>query len=137
MLHFQPDSRLALLSFKMFKFWIIPPSEAGSGMKVGHDWDSLNKMDFKSKYTDKFLKQFSGCFMIYTKIKPKHRSNLLSTIRTLFNPVWWQWPLGPLVLLEHNGRGRAHPSLNFDKLKPNQNSNTQCIFCLRIFPFPY
>ena len=45
MLHFQPDSRLALLSFKMFKFWIIPWSEAGSRLKVKHDRDSLNKMD--------------------------------------------------------------------------------------------
>ena len=34
MLHFQPNSCFAILSFKMFKFWIISLSEAGSGLKV-------------------------------------------------------------------------------------------------------
>ena len=48
MLHFQPDSCLALLSFKMFKFWIILRNEAESGLKVEHDQDSLNKTDFSS-----------------------------------------------------------------------------------------
>ena len=31
----------------MLKFLIIPRSEAGSGLKVEHDRDRLNKMDFR------------------------------------------------------------------------------------------
>ena len=56
MLHFQPDSRLSLLLFIVLKFWIIPWSEAGSGIKVKHDWDSLNKMDFSWLFFQKPLK---------------------------------------------------------------------------------
>ena len=70
MLHFQPDSRLALLSFKMFKFWIIPRSEAGSRLKVEHDRDSLNKMDFDNIPID-----FIVTLNLFKDMKKRKRCN--------------------------------------------------------------